>query len=43
MGTILKNENVVNEMCEILEQFHMYVPSKPQEKELTVPDHGIRI
>jgi len=37
MGII---ENVVNEMCEILEQFHTYVPSKPQEKELTVPDHG---
>jgi len=37
MGIILKNENVVNEM---LEQFHTYVPSKPQEKELTVPDHG---
>ena len=43
MGIILKNENVVNEMREILEQFHTYVPSKAHIKELNVPDHDKRV
>jgi len=43
MGIILKNENVVNEMCEILEKFHTYVPSKAHIKELDVPDHDKRV
>lgn len=43
LGILLKNENVVNEVCEILEQFHTYVPSKPQTKELHVTGCDERI
>ena len=39
MGVILKNETVINEMVEILDSIHKYVPTKRTTQEFDVP-HG---
>ena len=39
LGVILKNENVLNEMVEILDELHKYVPTKQTTQEFEVV-HG---
>ena len=36
LGVILKNENVLNEMVEILDELHKYVPTKQTTQEFEV-------
>lgn len=36
MGVILKNENILSEMVEILEEIHKYVPTKKTTEEFDV-------
>jgi L1 cell adhesion molecule like protein len=38
LGIALKNENKIDEMCDIMEDLHKYVPSLPINEQIVLPN-----